>query len=68
MPKRNAYIQFARYSAIIFILPSCILVGFLAGDYLDDRLGTAPWLTLLFFLLGTAAGFAQVYRLVERRK
>ena len=65
MGKRDSYRLFAHYSGIIFLLPACLLVGFLIGDYLDEWLGTKPVLTLIFFLLGAAAGFVQVFRLLK---
>ena len=54
-------------------LLSAIVIGALAGLGLDRWLGTGPWLLILFFLLGSAAGFLNVIRVsrsmdVERRK
>ena len=43
------------------VLP--ILVGFFLGNYLDDRLDSAPWMTLLLLMLGVAAGFGWLYRI-----
>ena len=40
-----------------------IFFGYLAGSWLDRQLGTEPWLTLLMFLLGTAAGLKSLYNL-----
>ncbi len=39
-----------------------ILVGTAMGWFLDDWLGTAPWLMILFFILGFVAGLINVYR------
>lgn len=39
-----------------------ILVGAGLGWLLDRWLGTLPWMTLLFFMLGTAAGILNVIR------
>jgi ATP synthase protein I len=39
-----------------------VLVGFGIGWGLDSWLGTAPWLMVLFLLLGGAAGVMNVYR------
>ena len=36
-------------------------IGLAIGYYLDKRLGTKPWLLLLFLVLGIAAGFKNVY-------
>jgi F0F1-type ATP synthase assembly protein I len=46
-----------------------ILVGFFAGRWLDGKLGTHGWLSILGFALGTAAGFRSLYRAaVKMRK
>jgi len=39
-----------------------IIVGVLIGLGLDSWLGTGPWLMLLFFVLGAAAGIMNVMR------
>lgn len=67
MPEKNPFVLFARYSAIIAILPSCLLIGYFAGAYLDRRWSTSPYLTLVGFLLGSAAGFVQVFRILGRK-
>jgi ATP synthase protein I len=42
-----------------------IVVGTGIGIGLDSWLGTRPWLLIVFFLLGVAAGMLNVYRTVE---
>jgi ATP synthase protein I len=42
---------------------SALMVGVLIGLLLDRWLGTWPWLFLLFFVAGSAAGILNVYRL-----
>ena len=39
-----------------------ILLFLFAGQWLDRRLGTGPWLTLLGVLLGASGGFYSLYR------
>lgn len=39
-----------------------LLVGLFAGQWLDRRFGTAPWLLLGGALLGGAAGMLNMYR------
>jgi F0F1-type ATP synthase assembly protein I len=36
--------------------------GFFVGRWGDGRLGTAPWLSLLGFVVGVYAGFRQLFR------
>lgn len=46
---------------------SALVVGIVIGFVLDRWLGTWPWLFLLFFVLGAAAGILNVYRLFDPR-
>ena len=41
-------------------------LGWWVGQWLDGRLGTGPWLTILFVLFGLVAGVLNVYRTVLR--
>jgi ATP synthase protein I len=46
--------------------PVCIGIGYLWGKWLDDWLGTYPWLTGIFSLCGIAAGFLNLFRIAAR--
>ena len=46
---------------------SCVLIGVLGGKFLDDRLGTAPWLLLIFSLLGVAAAIKALFDLGKKK-
>lgn len=46
-------------------LVTTTLVGTAIGYGLDVWLGTAPWLMIVFLLLGGAAGVSNVYRVVK---
>ena len=46
-------------------LVAAIVVGVGIGWLLDRWLGTTPWLMLLLFVLGFAAGVMNVYRVVS---
>lgn len=48
-------------SVIGLHMVSGILVGGVIGYFLDEWLGTGPWLKLVFFLFGVGAGFYNVY-------
>ena len=41
---------------------AAIFIGLAMGYYLDRWLETSPWLLLVFFLFGSAAGFLNLYR------
>jgi ATP synthase protein I len=49
---------------LAFVL--ALIMGFWMGDRLDAWLGTTPWLTLLGFFLGLAAGIVNVFRIVKQ--
>jgi ATP synthase protein I len=42
------------------------LIGLAMGVYLDKWLGTRPWMTIIFLVLGIVAGFRNIYILTER--
>ncbi len=45
-------------------LVAALLVGVGIGWGLDRLLGTSPWLLLVFFVLGSAAGMMNIYRVM----
>ncbi len=38
-----------------------IFICLFIGGFLDRRLGTSPWIMIVFIILGVAAGFRSVY-------
>lgn len=46
-------------------LVSALIVGVGIGFLLDRWLGTKPWLLIVFFVLGSAAGVLNVFRVVS---
>ena len=46
-------------------LAAAIAVGTAIGIFLDRWLGTRPWLLIVFFVLGCAAGFLNLYRTAQ---
>jgi ATP synthase protein I len=46
------------------VLVVSIVIGWAFGRWLDGMLGTEPWLMLLFTLMGIAAGFIELFRIV----
>ncbi|HOJ22478.1 MAG TPA: AtpZ/AtpI family protein [Armatimonadota bacterium] len=47
-------------------LAAAIFIGWALGQWLDRKLGTDPWLTALFTLLGAAAGFLELFRVAAQ--
>jgi ATP synthase protein I len=58
--------QLAGLSSLGITLAASIAIGSAIGIGLDRWLGTSPWLTILFFLFGVAAGFRNLLRDLKR--
>ena len=43
-------------------LVSAVAIGTIIGFILDKTFGTTPWLIIIFFFLGVAAGIVNVFR------
>lgn len=43
-----------------------VIIGLIAGYYLDQWLGTSPWMMLLWLVFGLVAGFRGVFRAINR--
>lgn len=42
------------------------VVGYFIGNWLDNRLGSSPYLMVVFIFLGLAASGREVYRLLKQ--
>ena len=49
-------------------LISAVLVGTIIGFILDNWFGTKPWLIIVFFFLGSAAGILNVIKAAKKCK
>ena len=56
----------ALFSEIGLVLLVTTLAGVLAGNWLDEQLGTLPLFVLIGFLGGAASGAVAIYRLITR--
>lgn len=54
------------YLWVGWVLVLCIVLGYFVGNWLDEKLGTAPWLMVTGFFLGVGAGFTELFRTVSR--
>jgi ATP synthase protein I len=66
----SALKELLRLSTIGVGLVAATAIGLALGYFLDWLLGTRPWLTLIFAILGIVAGFLNLLRdvgLLKRR-
>ena len=59
----DGLIRAERMIQVAFILPTAVLVGWLAGAGMDKWLHQR-WIYLVGIILGCVAGFVQIFRLV----
>lgn len=60
-PKDSLYRQLGKYSGLTFLIPACVLIGYVIGYFLDKAFGTS-FLKVVFLLLGVAAGLIELVR------
>jgi ATP synthase protein I len=58
--------QLGILGTIPIILVVAPLVGFFIGRWLDDRLGTKPYLFIVFLIFGFVAAGKEIQRLIKR--
>ncbi|HET7275915.1 MAG TPA: AtpZ/AtpI family protein [Longimicrobiaceae bacterium] len=56
----------AAFAGVGLQFAGSILLFLFAGRWLDERLGTEPWLLILGVFVGAAAGFYVLYRQLMR--
>jgi len=49
-----------------FTMALCVLGGVLLGVFLDSRLGTSPWLTLVLSGIGCLAAFKAMFDIAKK--
>ena len=47
-------------------LVAAVAIGTIIGFILDNTFGTTPWLIIIFFFLGVAAGIVSVFRSAKK--
>jgi ATP synthase protein I len=56
----------AEAGSVGLILPSSIAVGLFFGYMLDKWLHTAPWMLLIFLILGIVSGLWSLYKAMKK--
>lgn len=54
------------YGSLGLEMAASVLIGTFIGYWADKWLGTRPWILIIGFVLGAAAGFRNLYRFVSR--
>lgn len=63
-PHRKPLSSGAEFMGVGLQLGATFVLFALLGKWLDEKLGTSPWLILVMVFVGAAAGFTSVYRRV----
>jgi ATP synthase protein I len=53
---------YGRYGSVGFELVVSMIVGYLFGKWLDDKVGGGGWLTGIFSVAGVYAGFRAIFK------
>ncbi len=64
--KARIYSEIGRYASLGLEMALSVIIGLAIGAFLDKRLGTGPWMTFIFLILGFAAGFRSLIRAARR--
>ena len=64
--RRAFYRELGKYSALGLEMAISVVIGLAIGYYLDEWLGTGPWLTVVWLALGFAAGVRSLYRSAKK--
>lgn len=65
---RRAWRDLAYYSSLGFQIAFSIFIGLFGGIYLDRRIDSAPWFTLIGLALGIAAGFRNIGLAIKKSR
>jgi ATP synthase protein I len=64
--EKSAWSALAELSSVGFAMVLATVIGLAGGYFLDQWLGTKPWLLLLGLGFGIAAGFVIFFRSVSK--
>ncbi len=64
--KNQFYRSLMFASSLGIAMVAAILIGLFIGYQLDKWLGTSPWFTLIFLVLGIISGFRNIFILSKR--
>jgi predicted F0F1-ATPase subunit len=64
--KKREYVDVVRLTSVGFGLVIATMIGYFFGVFIDKHTHTTPIFTLIFLLLGIAAGIINVFRTLGR--
>lgn len=64
--KSAGYRQIGFLTLIPVIMVVAPLLGYFLGSFLDEKLGTEPYLMIVFIVFGFVAAGKEVYELIKR--
>jgi len=64
--KSAGYRQIGFLTLIPIIMVVAPLLGYFLGSFLDEKLGTEPYLMIVFIVFGFIAAGKEVYELIKR--
>jgi len=64
--KERLFGDLRLYGSLGIEMAAAVLIGTLMGYWADKWLGTQPWILIIGFILGAAAGFRNLYRFIAR--
>jgi len=53
-------------SHVAVTIIACVAVGILLGWFLDNLLGTSPWMIIVFTFLGIIAAFKSIFDIAKK--
>jgi ATP synthase protein I len=66
MKKSKSVYELLKLSSLGLEMGAAVVIGLLAGSWLDSRFETTPWLTLLFLGFGFTAAAKGVIRAIRK--
>ena len=65
---KRALRELAYYSSLGLSVALAIFIGLAVGVFLDRRLETTPWFTLIFLVLGIIGGFRNIAIVIRKTR
>ncbi|MDH4232038.1 MAG: AtpZ/AtpI family protein [Nitrospirota bacterium] len=67
MPEKPFFRQLLQASTVGLNLVFSTFIGLAIGYGLDSLFHTAPWLTIIFLVIGIIAGFRELLRMAKKQ-